>query len=90
MTGGVHLSVGRGEGKGGAAGGVFLCGRWQSGRAPLAHSRPGREGEMGQPRGRGLVGRGGAAGWREEKRVGHDWAERADGPKATEKKFFSK
>jgi hypothetical protein len=70
MTGGVHLSAGRGECKGGAAGGVFPCGRRQSDRAPPVPGQPGQEGEMGRPRGRGLVGRGGAASWREEKMSG--------------------
>jgi hypothetical protein len=83
MIGGVHLSAERREGKGGATGGVFLCGRRQSSRVAPAHGRPGREGEMGWPRGRGPVGRGVAAGWREKKRVGRGWAE-SDG-----KKFFS-
>jgi hypothetical protein len=76
MTGGVHLSAGHGEGKGGTAGGVFPCGRRQSGRAPPARDRSGREGEMGRPRGRGPEGSGGAASWSEEK---NEWA--VAGPK---------
>jgi hypothetical protein len=51
MTGGAHLSARRGEGKGGAAGGVFPCGRRQSGRAPPVRGRLGREGEMSRLRG---------------------------------------
>jgi hypothetical protein len=83
MIGGVHLSSRHGEGKGDAARGVSLCGRRQSSRAPPARGWPGREGEMGWLRGRGPVGRWGAAGWREEK---SEWA--ATGPKATEKILF--
>jgi hypothetical protein len=33
------------------------------------------------------VGRGGAAGWKEKKRMGHGWAERPDGLKAEENYF---
>jgi hypothetical protein len=89
MIGGVHLTARRGEDKGGAAGGVSLCGRRQSGRAPPTRVRPGQDGEMGWPRGRGPEGRGGAAGWREEK---NEWA--VAGPKGRMgrkrwKKFFS-
>jgi hypothetical protein len=87
MIGGAHLLARRGEGKGGMAGGVFSCGRWQFGRAPPTRGWLGREGEMGRLRGRGLVGRGKKAGGK-EKKMGHGWAERSDGPKATEK-FFS-
>jgi hypothetical protein len=80
MIGGAHLSAGRREGKGGAAGGVFPCGRQQSGRAPSARGRLGREGEMGRLRGRGPVGRGKKGQWKRKEdgpRLGRKagWAE---------------
>jgi hypothetical protein len=82
MTGGVHLSAGREE-------------RVKAARLEaLPHeeddnwvSRHRCTGWLDRPRGRGLVGRGGAAGWKEKKRMGHGWAERPDGPKAEENYF---
>jgi hypothetical protein len=41
---------------------------------------------VGRPRGRGPVGRGGAASWT-KKGMGHGWAERPDGPKSEENYF---
>jgi hypothetical protein len=54
----------------------------------VGHHR--RAGRLGQPRGRGPVGRGGATGWKEkkEKRMGRGWAERLDGPEVTGKILF--
>jgi hypothetical protein len=56
MTGGVHLSAGRGDG-------------------PAERPRPNGERGSNQLE-------------RRKKQVGLGWAERVDGPKATEKKFF--
>jgi hypothetical protein len=69
MTSGAHLSAWHGEAKGGAVGGVFLCERRQSGRAPSARGRLGREGEIGSPRVRGPVGRGGKGRWKRKEDV---------------------
>jgi hypothetical protein len=46
--------------------------------------RLGREGELGRPRGRGPLGRGGAV-KKKKKRMGRGWAERPDGLKVKEK-----
>jgi hypothetical protein len=59
MTSGAHLSARHKKGKGGVRRDVFPCGRRQSGRVPHTRGRLGGEGEMGRPRGRGPVGRGG-------------------------------
>jgi hypothetical protein len=75
MTSGAHLSARHGEGEDGVRLDVFLCGRRQSGRAPLTRGRLGREGEMGRPRGRGLVGRGGGGEKRPVEKKGRGWAE---------------
>jgi hypothetical protein len=83
MTGGAHLSAGRGEGKGDVARGVFPCGRWQSGRAPPTRGRLGREGEMGRLRGRGPVGR-------EKRHVEKKRRWAAAGPKGRKNSFPNK
>jgi hypothetical protein len=70
MTGGVHLSAGREERAKAARLEASSCGR---GGNPAGRHRC--VGRLGRPRGRGPVGRGGAAGWKEKK----EWA--AAGPK---------
>jgi hypothetical protein len=82
MTGGVHLSARREERAKAARLEASSSG---GGGNPAGHHR--RVGRLGQPRGRGPVGRGGAAGWKEEKRMGRGWAEMSDGPKAEENYF---
>jgi hypothetical protein len=62
MTGGVHLSAGCEERAKAARLEASSCGG--GGNLVGRHRRAGR---LGQPRGRGLVGRGGAAGWKEKK-----------------------
>jgi hypothetical protein len=66
------------EGEGGATGGVFLWGRWQSGRVPLARGPA----ESPRPSGKGGSGR-----LERKKRMGRNWAERSDGLKAEENYF---
>jgi hypothetical protein len=82
MTGGVHLSAGREERAKAARLEASSCG----GGSNLA-GRHRRAGRLGRPRGRGPMERGGAAGWKEKKRMGRGWAERPDGPKAEENYF---
>jgi hypothetical protein len=75
---GPPVSRARREGEGGAAGGVFLWGRWQSSRAPAAR------GPAERPRPSGKRG----IGWLErKKRMGRGWAKRPDGLKAEENYF---
>jgi hypothetical protein len=73
------ISRARREGEGGAAGGVFLWGRWQFGGAPPARGPAERPRPSGK-RGSGRLER--------KKRMGHDWAERPDGPEVTGKILF--
>jgi hypothetical protein len=70
MTGGVHLLAGHEERAKAAWLEASSCG---GGGNPAGHHR--RTGRLGRPRGRGPVGRGGAASWKEKK----EWA--AAGPK---------
>jgi hypothetical protein len=65
MTGGVHLSVGREERAKEMRLEASSCG---GGGNPAGRHR--RAGRLGRPRGRGPMGRGGAAGWKEKK----EWA----------------
>jgi hypothetical protein len=62
MTGGVHVSVGREDRAKAARLEASSCG---GGGNPVGHHR--RAGRLGRLRGRGPVGRGGAAGWKEKK-----------------------
>jgi hypothetical protein len=82
---GPSVSRARREGEGGAAGGVFLWGRWQFSGAPSARaSWAGREAEAQWEEG-------GVAGWKEKKkkiRMGRGWAERPDGSEVTKNFFF--
>jgi hypothetical protein len=78
VTGGVHLSVGREERAKAAQ--LEALPREEGGNRVRRHRC------VGRPRGRGPVGRGGAAGW-EKKGMGRGWAERPDGPKAEENYF---
>jgi hypothetical protein len=59
--------------------------------------RLGHEGELGRPRGRGPVGRGGGDNLLKREKMGRGWAEMPDGPAGcwanwveSEEKFFSK
>jgi hypothetical protein len=69
VTGGVHLSVGREERAKAAQ--LEALPREEGGNRVRRHRRVGR---LGRPRGRGPVGRGGAAGWEKK-----EWA--TAGPK---------
>jgi hypothetical protein len=82
MTGGVHLSAGREERAKAARLEASSCG---GGGNPAGRHR--RAGRLGRLRGRGLVGRRGAASWKEKKRMGRGWAERPDELKAEENYF---
>jgi hypothetical protein len=63
--------------------------RWLVRLAPVweeeEDDRLGHEGELGRPRGRGPVGRGGQPVEKMKKRIGRGWAERPDGPKVKKK-----
>jgi hypothetical protein len=78
---GPPISRARREGEGGAAGGVFLWGLWQSGRAPPVRGSggPAERPKPSRKRRSGQLER--------KKRMGHGWAERPDGPKAEENYF---
>jgi hypothetical protein len=82
MIGGVHLSVGHEEWAKAARLEASSCGGAGN---PVGRHR--RAGWLGRPRGRSLMGRGGAARWKEKERMGRGWAERPDGPKAEENYF---
>jgi hypothetical protein len=82
MTGGVHLSAGREERAKAVRLEASSCG---GGSNPAGRHR--RAGRLGWLRGQSPVGRGGAAGWKEKKRMGRGWAERPYGPKAEENYF---
>jgi hypothetical protein len=77
MIGGVHLSARHEERANAARLEASSCG---GGANPAGRHR--RAGRLGQPRGRGPMGRGGEVGCKEKKRIGYGWAERPDGPKA--------
>jgi hypothetical protein len=64
MTGGVHLSAGREESAKAARLEALPC--EEGGNRVRRHRRAGR---LGRPRGRGLVGRGGATGWKKREWV---------------------
>jgi hypothetical protein len=83
MTGGVHLSAGCEERAKATRLEASSCGG--GGNSAGRHRRAGR---LGRPRGRGPVERGGAAGWKEKKRMGCGWAERLDRPEVTQKILF--
>jgi hypothetical protein len=65
MIGGVHLSAGREERAKVARLEASSCGG--GGNSARRHQRAG---QLCRPRGRGPVGRGGATGWKEEKKNG--------------------
>jgi hypothetical protein len=83
MTGGVHLSAGHEERAKAAR--LEASSYGGGGNSAGRHRRAGR---LGRPRGRGPVGRGGAVGWKEKKRMGRGWAERPDGSEVTGKILF--
>jgi hypothetical protein len=57
-----------------ARGEAFPCEGGDNRAGRHRRAQLGREGELGQLSGRGLVGRGRAAGWGRKKEVGHGWA----------------
>jgi hypothetical protein len=81
---GSFVSRARREGEGGAAGGVFLWGRWQFGGAPPTRGPAGPT-ERPRPSGKRRSGR---LERKEKKRMGRGWAERPDGPEVTGKILF--
>jgi hypothetical protein len=79
---GPSVSRAQREGEGGAAGGVFLWGRWQFGGVPPAR---GPTGPAVRPRPSGKRGSGQLE---RKKRMGRGWTERPDGPEVTGKILF--
>jgi hypothetical protein len=78
---GTPVSRARREGEGDVAGGVFLWGRWQSGKVPPTRRLAGPA-ERPRPSGKRGSGR-----LERKKRMGRGWDERPDGPKAEENYF---